>query len=66
MPIIAKVTLRKRRNDCGEYVVRAFDASGKRLPECYYYTDNWDDAVETARAMNNVINANVELPDYAI
>jgi hypothetical protein len=64
--VITKVTLRKRRNDCGEYVVRAYTADGRLYPAGYYFTDNWDDAVETARAMNNVINAERGLHDFSI
>jgi hypothetical protein len=63
---VRKVTLRKRRNDWREFVIRAYDADGKRLPDCDYHTDDWDDAVETARAMNNVIAAETASPEYSI
>jgi hypothetical protein len=66
MPIVTRVTLRKRRNDWGDYVIRAYGADGKRLSDCDYFTDNWDDAVETLRAMNNVIAANNAPPEYTI
>lgn len=43
------VTVIKRLGD--EYVVRAFDANGRRMAEADYYTDDYDDARGTAKAM---------------
>lgn len=40
-----------RRNEYGEYVVRARDQYGKRWPEADYYTDDLTDARATAAAM---------------
>jgi hypothetical protein len=60
---VMKVTLRKRRNDCGEYVVRAYDADGKRLPDCDYFTDDVDDAVATYNAMCSALDL---CNDYSI
>jgi hypothetical protein len=35
----------------GEYIVRAYDQDGKRWPDCDYFTDDRQDALDTARAM---------------
>lgn len=35
----------------GEYIVRAYNAAGERLPECDYYTTDKDDAVITGDMM---------------
>jgi hypothetical protein len=48
---VGSVSLRKKRNAFGEYVVRAYDEDGKRYPPADYYTDDWDDAVSTANLM---------------
>jgi hypothetical protein len=35
----------------GEYIVKAYDGNGKRLPSCDYFTTDKGDAEQTARAM---------------
>jgi hypothetical protein len=52
--MLSRVTLRKRRNEWGEYVVRAYDRDGRRYPDGDYFTDDWEDAVNTAEAMRKV------------
>lgn len=39
------------RDEDGEFRVKAFDASGNRVPRCDYFTDDRDDAKATAAAM---------------
>jgi hypothetical protein len=51
MMMLSRVTLRKRRNEWGEYVVRAYDRDGRRYPDGDYFTDDWEDAVNTAETM---------------
>jgi len=48
---VAKATVSKRKNEYGEFVVRAYDANGKRLPDADYHTDDKVDAEQTAKAM---------------
>lgn len=43
-----------RRNKWGEWVVRAFDVKGWRLPDADYYTQNREDAKATACAMTTI------------
>ena len=49
--MIARVTFNGRRNAHGEYVVRAYDENGKRLPDADYFTNDKADAKATAQAM---------------
>lgn len=51
MGVVTKVTLRKRRNEYREFVIRAYTADGKRYPDGDYHTDQWDDAESTYHAM---------------
>jgi len=44
------VSLSKTRNECGEYVCRMY-VNGKRHENGDYFTDDWEDAVETKKAM---------------
>lgn len=46
--MIARTTI--RRHD-GEYHVRAYDQLGKRMPDSDYFTDDQQDAHQTAAAM---------------
>ena len=46
--IIANVKIVRRR---GEWIVRAYDLDGKRMPEADYYTNDREDAEETSLAM---------------
>lgn len=48
---IAETTVSPRRNRFGEYVVRCFDAAGRHLRDCDYFTNSLDDAVATAACM---------------
>ena len=48
MSNIARTTIRKQD---GEYVVKAYDANGKRMPEADYFTDDKTDAEQTAKVM---------------
>lgn len=47
---ITKITLRKRRNEFGEYVIRVW-VNGKRHPDADYFTNDWDDASGTYKLM---------------
>ena len=51
MRIVAKSTVAARRNEWGEWIVRAYDQDGKRFPEADYHTDDRADAEATAAAM---------------
>lgn len=46
-----QVKLAKKRNEYGEYVVKAFDADGSRYPQGDYFTNDWADALATSEAM---------------
>lgn len=46
--MIAKVKI-VRNSELGEWIVRCYDVDGNRLPECDYYTDDKQDAKETAK-----------------
>ena len=48
---VAKAVVPKRRNAYGEWVVRAYDADGRRMPDADYYTDDLADAQATAELM---------------
>lgn len=48
---VARVTVARRRNEYGEFVVRAYDQDGRRYPEADYFTSDRDDAVGTGEAM---------------
>ena len=43
-----RVTLSARRDDAGDYRVRVWD-SGQRITDADYFTNDWQDAVDTAR-----------------
>jgi hypothetical protein len=47
---IVKTTIRRRKNEWGEFVVRVFTPTGHR-PAADYFTDDWDDARRTAADM---------------
>jgi len=49
MAAIATTTI--SRGDYGEYVVKAFDRDGRRMPNADYFTDDLDDARNTSAAM---------------
>jgi hypothetical protein len=53
MRVVSKVTVSPRKNEWGEFVVRAYDQDGKRWPEADYHTDDRQDAEQTAKAMTN-------------
>lgn len=42
--------LSKRKNEYGEYVIRGYE-DGKRCEDADYFTDDWEDAVNTAKAV---------------
>ena len=44
--------LTKRRNEWGEFVVKAYE-NGKRYEAADYHTDDWQDAVATLDDMND-------------
>ena len=48
--LVARTTI-ARIPEFGEYVVRAYDQFGERMPECDYFTDCKDDANSTAKMM---------------
>lgn len=51
---MSKVTIAKVvvvRDETDDYIARAYDADGKRLPDCDCYTDDKEDAFCTAEAM---------------
>jgi|SRR5882672_738528 len=48
----ARFAVTLRRNEYGEYVARCFEG-GQRHTEGDYFTDDEDDAIDTARAMVN-------------
>lgn len=60
---VTKVTLRRKRDGGGDYVIRAYSADGKRLPDCDYFTDDWDDAQSTYAAMCSALDL---CNDYSI
>ena len=39
-------TLRRRRNEWGEFVIRCY-VNGRRYPDGDYFTDDWTDAAQT-------------------
>lgn len=45
---IARLSVPRRRNDCGEYHCRAYLADGRRYPDGDYFTTDLDDALCTA------------------
>lgn len=64
---IAKTVVSKRKNAYGEFVVRAYDQNGNRCPNAYYYTNDLEDAENTARAMvnhNDIKATNYDQFDY--
>ncbi len=50
---VYRVTLRKRKNGYGEYEVKFINVYGRAEPELTYFTDDWDDALATARFERN-------------
>lgn len=50
-PPVARAVISPRRNEWGEWTVRAYDASGRRVPSADYFTDDRGDAEATALAM---------------
>ena len=48
MTNIASTKVSKRD---GEFIVKAYDANGKRLPDGDYFTNDKDDAEQTAKLM---------------
>ena len=53
-----KYKLNKRKNEYDEYVIKAY-TDGKYDEEKTYYTDDWEDAVNTLNAMAKQSNKNV-------
>ena len=51
MRVVSRVTVSARRNEYGEWVVRAYDQGGNRWPEADYFTNDREDADDTAAAM---------------
>jgi hypothetical protein len=49
--VVTRVTVASRRNEWGEFVVRAYDQDGRRYPPADYFTDDRKDAVQTAAVM---------------
>lgn len=50
---LSKAVVASRKNEHGEWVVRAYDENGKRYPAADYFTTDRNDAVGTAAAMMN-------------
>jgi hypothetical protein len=48
---IARTKISTRRNQFGEYVVKAYDSNGSRMPDHDYYTNDKSDAIATAAMM---------------
>lgn len=46
-----KAVVTKRKNEFGEYVVRFYNPDGTRNRDADYFTNDYDDAVNTAKAM---------------
>lgn len=55
--VIARTRVGTRRNQFGEYVVKAYDSNGKRMPDHDYYTNDKADAIATAALMTAVREA---------
>ena len=53
-----KFTLNKRKNPYDEYVVKAYK-NGKYNEDATYYTDDWEDAVDTLKDIAKRQNLNV-------
>lgn len=53
------ITLTKRRNDYDEYVIKEY-VNGKLIEDLSYYTDDWEDAVNTLNFIARQKNKNVE------
>lgn len=53
------ITLVKRRNDYDEYVIKEY-VNGKLIEDLSYYTDDWEDAVNTLNFIARQKNKNVE------
>lgn len=53
------ITLTKRRNDYDEYVIKEY-VNGKLIEDLSYYTDDWEDAVDTLNFIARQKNKNVE------
>lgn len=53
-----KYKLNKRKNEYGEFIVKAY-TDGKYDEEKTYYTDDWEDAVDTLNAMAKQSNKKV-------
>lgn len=60
---VTRVTIRRRRDEFREFVIRAYAADGSRLPDCDYFTDDWDDAQSTYAAMCSALDL---CNDYSI
>lgn len=45
-------TLQKRRNEFGEYHVKCY-VGGQRYPDGDYFTEDWNDAVATKKALES-------------
>lgn len=48
---VSYVHLKQKKNVHGEYQVKAFDQYGRRYLEADYFTDDLEDAKNTAKAM---------------
>ena len=53
------ITLVKRKNDYDEYVIKEY-VNGKLIEDLSYYTDDWEDAVNTLNFIARQKNKNVE------
>jgi hypothetical protein len=49
--LVTNVRVAKRANRYGEWVVRAWDEQGNRMPEADYFASDEQDAYSTALAM---------------
>ena len=54
------LTLNKRKNDYGEYVVKSYK-DGKYDENSTYYTDDWEDAVGTLTDIANRLSLTIEI-----
>lgn len=48
---VARAVVARRRNQWGEFVVKAYDQDGAHYPAADYHTDDLQDAISTADAM---------------
>lgn len=66
MPIVTKYVASKRKNQWGEYVVKAYLADGKRYPDADCFEAMREDADNTAKALNAICESRIGLADFSI